>query len=36
MTKKPHKKPGPKAERLKLEGDWKKAIKKAVKKPKPD
>ncbi len=33
---KPHKEPpGPKPKRLKLEGDWGKAIKKAVKKKRP-
>ena len=34
MSKKTRKsKPGPKADHLKLEGDWKKAVKKALKKP---
>lgn len=35
MSKKRKKKPGPKPERLKLEGDWKDAIKKALKKTLP-
>jgi len=35
MGKRDKKKPGPKEDRLKLDGDWKKAMKKAVRKPKP-
>jgi hypothetical protein len=32
---KPREKPGPKALRVKIEGDWKEAIAKILKKPKP-
>jgi hypothetical protein len=39
MTKKPTKSPkakrGPKAEVLKLDGDWQRNVKKAMQKPKP-
>ena len=33
--KKPNRKPGPEADRLKIDGDWREAMKKAVRKPKP-
>ena len=32
----PESKPGPEPERLKIEGDWEEAVKKAMKKPRPD
>ena len=38
MSKRPNngrKKPGPKEDRLKLEGDWRKAAKKALQKKRP-
>ena len=33
--KRPARKPGPKEDRLKIEGDWREAVGKAVKKPRP-
>ena len=33
--KKPKRKPGPEADRLKIDGDWREAMKKAVRKKKP-
>ncbi|HZP11415.1 MAG TPA: hypothetical protein VFB36_03220 [Nevskiaceae bacterium] len=36
MKEKPHTKTGPKPETLKLKGNWKGLVKKALKKPRPE